>query len=129
MKKLQVSVLPILPFLPLLYKEIFLSKDISIFDTWGKVDLCWFSVFAAMAGTAAAPTPAQKQAETQKPAPGFEAAFAIAGLLAIAYLLRRIRTWFFIICNKLSPDRYAKTFLAFNLIAKFDWLCMCCTYI
>jgi len=29
---------------------------------------------------------------TPAPTPGFEAAFAIAGLLAIAYLLRRIRT-------------------------------------
>gem|GEM_PF-2306261 len=51
-----------------------------------------FSVFAVMAETAAPTptTPTPKLAETPKPTPGFEAMFAIAGLLAVAYLLRRI---------------------------------------
>jgi PGF-pre-PGF domain-containing protein/PGF-CTERM protein len=48
-----------------------------------------FSVFAVVAMPAEkTPTPTPKP----KPTPGFEAIFAIAGLLALAYLLRRIRS-------------------------------------
>ena len=60
------------------------------------------------APAAVTPTEEATKTATEKPVPGFEAIFAIAGLLAIAYLVLRQRDWAHELCEgRESPFQFS----------------------